>query len=214
MSDFTQDLMRRNQSERSAQIGHCYLLHFKNWCIAETVDPKGANQENILAFIRFSREKGNRPRTLQQKLYYIRLWFAFIERSDNPCEGVRIRGVKKHLPPKPLSKQKLIGYYENYQPQTLADRRNKIILGFLMIYGVEQTCLERIEVKDIYLQQGKIRFPETRRTNERLLSIEHTGFLLELQNYLLRDRPMLLRILGQDTELLFFSTYSTGQLKN
>jgi integrase/recombinase XerD len=85
-------------------------------------------------------------------------------------------------------------------------------LGLLIYQGLTTSEINKLEVKDVKLEEGNIYIPSTAKSNSRILKLE-SHQIIQLQNYILSIRPVLLTMTEKSTDQLFISIGKTG-IKN
>lgn len=190
---------------------------FLKWCDGENIQLHQAGYTDVLAYINHCYAKGNVKHTINQKINALKHFYNYCidcnYRKDNPVAELRIRNTIRKLPHDLLSEEALENIYKNYPATGIAGKRNKVMLGLLIYQGITTAELARLEVKDIQLEEGKIYVPSASRSNSRILSLEAQQ-VIQLQNYLMTVRPVLLAIAEKQTIKLFLSTGKSKRLSN
>lgn len=191
-------------------------LFFK-WCEAEAIQPQAASYSDVLAYTSHCQANGNAKQTINQKLNALRHFYNccinYEYRKDNPVAALRIHNIIRKLPHDILSKEQLESIYKNYPATGIAGKRNKAMLGLLIYQGITTAELARLEVKDIKLEEGKVYVPSASRSNSRVLSLQAQQ-AIQLQNYLMTVRPVLIAMSEKQTEQLFLSTGKSKRISN
>jgi len=191
-------------------------LFFK-WCATQSLQPQAVRYTDVLAYTNNCQAKGNASHTINQKLNALRHFYNCCihqeYRKDNPVAELRIRNTIRKLPHDILSKEALGNIYKKYAATGIAGKRNKAMLGLLIYQGITTAELARLEVTDVKLEEGKVYVPSAARSNSRILSLE-AGQMIQLQNYLMTVRPVLLALSEKQTEKLFLSTGKSKRLSN
>lgn len=154
--------------------------------------------------------------------------------AENPCSNVEIKGIKRKILHEILSPEELENIYKNYSttidieqikkikntlcvpPQVkneLTRKRNKIILGLLIYQGMRTEEIEKLELPDLQLREGKINIPGSRRTESRTLKLE-SHQIIDLFDYINTTRKQLLEITKKSSKQLFISKGSSMNLAN
>ncbi|MCR6718700.1 MAG: tyrosine-type recombinase/integrase [Chitinophagaceae bacterium] len=100
-----------------------------------------------------------------------------------------------------------------FKVKLLAHKRNKVILGLMLLQALDTKDLKLLSVNDVKLREGKLFIPGTRRSNERELKLESMQ-ILDLMEYLLATRKELLQLRGKATDQLFISTGTSERFNN
>ena len=184
------------------------------FCASFKVEIKHATYQDILKYISHEKEKGNNPKTLNQKLLVLRHYYKSIKRKPNPVEEIKIRGGIKEYVYDLLTKRELEQLYENYEAKTMVGIRNKCILGILVYQGLRAGEITHLKTSDLKIEQGELIVMGTRVINGRTLKLVANQIAL-LQKYLLKTRTALLNYKTKRTsEKLFISKGSGQQLSN
>ena len=190
---------------------------FLKWCDDENLQPGAAVYTDVLAYINHCHAKGNAKHTINQKLNALKHFYNCSmekgSRKDNPVAELRIRNTIRKQPHDLLSKEELKNIYTNYPATGITGKRNKAMLGLLIYQGITTAELATLETTDIKLEEGKIYVPSAARSNSRILSLEAQQ-VIQLQNYLMTVRPVLLAIAEKQTEKLFLSIGKSKRLSN
>ena len=189
---------------------------YKNWCEKENVQIEAANYNDILAYINYCREKRNSKRTIYSKLNCIKHYYDYLQINQaiptNPVIDIKLRNIEKNTLHSVIKYEELEKLYQDYPTAGILQKRNKCILGLLIYQGLATSEINKLEVKDIKLEEGKIYIPSTAKSNSRILKLE-SHQIIQLQNYILTIRPVLLTMTEKNTDQLFISTGKTG-IKN
>jgi integrase/recombinase XerD len=107
-----------------------------------------------------------------------------------------------------LKKQELENLYETFiipkendsnrnqnwfKTSQLTSRRNKVILGLMIWQGLGTRELEKLEVKDLKLREGKLYIKGSRKSNERELNLE-SHQILDIMEYTLQVRQEIVKL--------------------
>ena len=189
---------------------------YKQWCEKENLQIEQATYNDILAYINFCKEKGNSKRTISSKLNCLKHYYHYLQSNQktelNPVIDIRLKNIERSLLNAAIKFEELERVYENYSTAGILQKRNKCILGLLIYQGLNTSEINKLEVKDIKLEEGKIYIASTAKSNSRILKLE-SHQIIQLQNYILSIRPVLLTMTEKKTDQLFISTGKTG-IKN
>jgi site-specific recombinase XerD len=184
---------------------------FRHWCETQNINPEQSSYNELLDFINYNSSKGDVKRTVNQKIGTIKHYFNYLIesgiREDNPATELRIKNPTRKAPPHAITYEDLEILYKSYPANGIIGKRNKSILGLIVYQGINTSELRAIEVNDLKLEDGKIYIPATGRSNDRVLKLE-AHQIVQLQNYVLQIRTLLLALKGTATDKLFFSTGS------
>lgn len=231
MKTFKAYLESRGQSHKSMASNQNHLLRFVNWCEDENIEPQAASYAEIISYIKHLQNKGVKQRTVQIYVNNLRHYFRWLmvleQRTDNPAENIKVKGIKRNHLYHILKKQELESMYaafalrdeklnENqnwFKISVLAAKRNKVIFGLMIWQGLDALALSLLEVKDIKLREGLVYVKSTRRSNERELKLE-AHQMMDLMEYIHQTRAALLTLTKKHTEQLFISTGQSHRFGN
>lgn len=182
------------------------------WCKAEGVEITESSYQNIMDFVAFLQQKGNKVRTIQQKLTALRHFFEFLN-VPNPALLVQLKGKQNTIPNAWLTQEELKAIYELWPTHGIVKKRDKILLSLIVFQGVCSSELPQIEVSDLNLNQGTIYIPALRSTNSRTLELKAFQLLL-FQDYLMNVRPLILQQANKQSEKLLVTTGQSAKLGN
>jgi site-specific recombinase XerD len=186
---------------------------FTSWCHQVNQVAERADYACLVDYVAYCRATCS-PRTIQGRINSLRHYFngliAAGRRIDNPAAELRLRGMTRSVPHDLLSWEELEQLYQNYPSAGLVGKRNKTMLGLLIYQGLNTGELSLLETADLQVAEGRIHVPGTGRSNSRVVRLE-AHQVIQLQNYLLTQRPAL-QVMSQKqgTRLFFSSGRGTG----
>lgn len=193
------------------------LHRFIDWTEGRNIHWEQCTYNELLDYIRYNQEQQHSKQYINQKLTGLKhLFHGLIEigkRKDNPAEELRIRNVIKRVPHDLLEMTELEKLYKSYQAIGVTGKRNKAMLSLLIYQGLNTGELAKLEVKDVNLEAGAIYIPQVGRSNPRTLKLE-SHQVLQLQKYILKVRPVIMKITEKESDKLFISTGKSQQLQN
>ena len=151
----------------------------------------------------YRREDGRVTGTVALQFYAIKLLYHYLVktgiRHDLPfppsysIKGTRARGLntKKLLTPAELEQLMQFVRLEKLRFPKL-ELRNQVVVSLLVYQGLLGEEILNLTVEDIDLDAGRIQVNPTRSTNERILSLHPTQFIL-LHDYIHQGRKLLLK---------------------
>lgn len=193
---------------------------FTEWCIkygttAETIDYK-----TFLKYIEELRKRNLKARTLKTYVCNLKIYFDYLValgfRVENIIQNINIKGIKQEVIHNILTQDELEDLYQSYNTikgNSLARKRNKIMLGLLVYQGLTTQNLQQLQVDNIQLYKGKIDVLGTKKSNRRLLELKPWQ-LMELMEYINEVRPSILEQTNKETEQLFLPLGSSLKLQN
>lgn len=187
--------------------------HFHNWCNDNEVNPKLATLDNLYDYQDWCRNKGDQTGTIRGRRLALKHYYKSSGRKVNPAMLLECKKRETTLPKNTLDDDTLTHIFASYVPQTLKQKRNKVIVGVLIFQGVNRCDLSLLQVEHVDLTNRVLYIPSTRRSNSRKVKLNPFQFH-ELQTYLYEIRPQLLIEARKETSQLFFSIGNGTGLNN
>lgn len=192
-------------------------VNFINWCATENIQATKTTYNELLSFVAYCTSNGNKKHTVNQKITSLKQFYNYLieikQREENPAAELRIRNQCYKIPYDIIKYENLENLYNSYPAKGITGKRNKSILGLMIYQGVNTCELQALELNDLKLQEGKIYIPSTNRSNDRILKL-HAHQIVQLQNYVVQIRPVLIVMNERSTDKLFFSAGSSSKLSN
>jgi integrase/recombinase XerD len=189
--NFTEYLQQKKYSVKTVATYGFYITRFLSWLKNENLQPESFTYTDLLEYMRDCQEKGITNRTVNNMLGIIRHYCNYLnlekKRSDNPAAGVFIKGLVRKLPSGLLNFEELEELYRQYSIQLNVERSKKILFGLMVYQGLSVAELMRITAQDIKLKEGKIKIRGTKRTNERILTL-NANQMISIQQYLSENK--------------------------
>lgn len=171
------------------------------------------NEQTILAYIRFCREKGNSNKTVQYKLSLLRHLGRYLGLSPNPCDFIQLKGVIRQLPSHLLDEGELEGLYRVFPEKTMKDKMEKLILSLIVFQGLSSHNLALLRTDSVNLEKGLLDVPGSRASNGRCLKLAAFQ-IMAFYHYLQEIRPCLCQRYSKKSSLLFLSFGKSENLLN
>lgn len=192
---------------------------FTVWCIKYGATSESIDYKTFLKYIEELRKRNLKPRTLKGYVSNLKIYFNYLVeesyRSENVIENINIRGVKKEIIHNILSSDELEDLYYSYSvdPNSLAQKRNKIIIGLLVYQGLTTQNLENIQIENVHLYKGRLDILGSKKSNGRVLELKPWQ-LMDLMEYINEIRPQILEQTNKETEQLLLPLGSSLRLQN
>ena len=188
------------------------------------IEAEQSTYNELISYVQHLKNKGVKQRTTQLNITSLKHYFNWVVkrhlREDNPTLNINIKGIKRRKLYNIINKITLEKIYHNYEVEQLNNKenksiakRNKIILGLIIYQGLGTLELNRLELIDVKLREGKIYIKQSRRSNERTLKLE-AHQILDFMEYTLKIRAELLAENNKETDLLFISKGAGNHLQN
>lgn len=190
-----------------------YTGYFLNWLEQSRIKPEQAGYNNILQFIEYCRDYGKGNRLINRILSAIRHYYNFLGQNQiitNPAAGVYIKGAYRTVPNNLIGFEQLEALYKNFKAIDNRTKRNKVILGLIIYQYPKVDEIKNLQTTDLYLQEGKIHIPGTRKSSPRMLELKPFQ-MMNLQEYVHEIRPLFIK---EQTNQLFISVHGNKNIKN
>ncbi len=220
-----------SQGKSKSTVSHYtgYALDFLSWLDRDQTEPENATAKEVLAYLNHLQRKGQENKTRNIRLNVIKQFFTWQieqgQRSDNPIQHLKIRGIQKQKLYPILDRQQLESIYLNYSVPNEKDERsnrnwfksyrlcrarNKAILSLMINQGLTTAEVNRIQLTDLKLKAGKIYIAGSRKSNERTMELK-ANQIIELMEYQFTTRTELVKACDRETTLLFISSPPVGR---
>ncbi|SEC01603.1 integrase/recombinase XerD [Tenacibaculum sp. MAR_2009_124] len=216
---FKKYLLQKGYSLQSIKSFEVVVTKYLKWLKKENIEGISASYNDIVHYIQKLRNTV-KQRTIQSETNAIKHYYNYLKELDlvveNPTLNIAVKGVKRRILYNTLNKQeleKLYNDYRNIESDSLAKKRNEIIVSLLVYQGLNSTELGRLTTADLKLREGKIFINGTRRSNERTLKLE-SHQILDFMEYQLKTRADILAETGKKTDLLFTSFGRSTKFNN
>lgn len=198
-----------------SQLG---VIHrFIQWCASENINAGQCTYTELIAYITYLSGKGLAKRTINLIITAIKNWFNYLIesglREENPAAELRIKNQGHKAAPDVIKYEDLENLYKLYAAGGIIGKRNKSILGLIIYQGLSVRELQALELNDLKLEQGQIYVPGVGRSNDRILKLE-AHQIVQLQNYVLHIRPVIIAMSAKETDKLFITTGLSPILSN
>ncbi|MCP4354600.1 MAG: site-specific integrase, partial [Proteobacteria bacterium] len=192
LKGFKSYLQELGNSENTIRQKSNYAGFFLKWLESERMQADEARYNDMLNFIDYCNLESFSKKHINTVLLSVRNYYQFLKSENetiiNPATNLYIKGTVKKIPSNIINYQKLENLYQNYQTETLRDKRNRVILGLIIYQGLTTEELHQLEPEHLKLKQGKIKVPGSRKRNSRILELKPCQ-ILELQEYITEIRP-------------------------
>jgi integrase/recombinase XerD len=225
---FKQYLESHGKSKTTVTAYNSYLLDFLSYLDKDNTEVENATAKEVLSYLNILQKRGQENKTRNIRLNVIKQFFNYqIEqnkREDNPVSHLKIRGTKhKKLYPI-LDKQQLERIYNEYQVPTEKDERanrnwftsyrlsrarNKAIISLMIHQGLTTPEVNKLQLNDLKLKEGKIYIAGSRKSNERVLELK-SNQIMELMEYQFTTRMEFLKYCKTETTNIFISSPPVG----
>ena len=216
---FKKYLLQKGYSLQTIKSFEVVITKYLKWLEKENIEDVAVSYNDIVHYIQKLRNTV-KQRTIQSETNSIKHYYNYLKELDlvieNPTLNIAVKGVKRKILCNTLNKQeleKLYNDFKNIENDSLAKKRNEIIVSLLVYQGLNSTELGRLTTTDLKLREGKIFINGTRRSNERTLKLE-SHQILDFMEYQLKIRVDILAETKKETDLLFTSFGSSTKFNN
>lgn len=182
-----------------------YAEMFLEWMEQERLREDQVRYNDLLVFTSQLKEKNFSTNYINRVMLSIRHYYNHLASKDreltNPAANFYLKGSTRRIIHDVVNYPELERIYLNYRVKDKRDRRNKVILGVLIFQGVTTEELHRLEVGHVDLKEGTLYVPGRVRRNSRKLPLQSVQ-VLELERYIKRIRPQLVKKSGSTDRLL------------
>jgi site-specific recombinase XerD len=187
------------------------------WCETENINAEQCSYTELISYVQYCTSRGLVKRTLNINITALKNWFNFLietnQRNENPAAELRIKNPGIKAAQDTIKYEDLENIYKLYPANGIVGKRNKSLLGLIIYQGLTIRELQELEVNDLKLAEGKIYIPGVGRSNDRTLNLE-SHQIVQLQNYVLQLRPVIIAMAGKETDKLFTTTGKSKILSN
>jgi len=172
-----------------------YAGFYLKWLEEERLQTEDARYNDLLSFIDSCRLDGNSNTHINRKLRSIRDLYDYLKReglvTTNPAANLYLKGTSHRVVSGVIDFKALESLYQSYPAESLRQKRNKVILGLLIYQGLSTEDLQKLEISDVQLKEGKVHVRGDRRINRRTLDLKPFQ-VMELYEYLKVTRPAII----------------------
>ena len=208
-NQFKAYLQRKQFASTTIKTAQIVVGMYFEWLERENLNAEEINYNDLLIYIKDCNRKGAKKRTVQHYINSLKHYYDHLveegQIETNPAEEINIKGVKRKVLYHILEPHELNQLYNSYKEESLAGKRNKVMLGLLIYQGLKTEELAKLEVTDIKLREGKIEVPGGRKSNHRTMTLE-SHQIMDLYEYILQARQDILKETGEQTNQLIITT--------
>jgi integrase/recombinase XerD len=166
---------------------------FLVWLNEENIEPKEVRYNDIIAFIHHLQLENRSQPYISRILASVRYYYKYYLKSkNNPAAGIYMKGIPQGFPKSIVDCREFNELYNTYPVTNNRSTRNRIMLGLLIYQALTSDEIRALQVKHIQLREAKIKVPQGKHSNARVLDLQAVQ-LLDLKEYLEKIRPRMLR---------------------
>jgi site-specific recombinase XerD len=204
-TSFNEYLKAKEFAHKSIDSAEKSVKRFIRWTVKENVQLEQVRYHDLLLWMKHCQQGGASQKTIQNYVLMVKIYYDhLIEQKEitiNPANGIKVQGVKRKILYHILQPHELHALYNNYPHNTLAEKRDKIMLGLLVYQGLKTEELGKLEVKDVKLKAGQIEIHGSRKSNARTLQLE-AHQIMDVYEYVNQTRKEILKRSKEQTEKL------------
>jgi len=213
---YLQEIKKNRKSTISDKKIH--LRRFLEWLEQEDLEVEECKYADLLSYVKSLKIRELKTNNINNHLHLVKQFYESQIRLEklayNPAVNLKLRGEIERLPHDLLTEKELQNIYTIQVNKTLAEKRDKVILGIFINQGLMRREIERLETTDIDLEKGVIRIRENVKLNERVLPLV-TYQIMSLHHYLNHTRLELLKESeGEKGQTLFFNQTENPTIKD
>jgi site-specific recombinase XerD len=217
LTSFKNHLEDKEYSNSTIATYERFTNQFLEWTKKENIPTGQIRYQDILGYMKYcTGKKSYSQRTVQHTVITLSHYFDYLQETgtitSNPAKGIKVQGVKRKTLYHILEAQELHAIYHNYEATTPSQKKNKVIVGMLVYQGLKTEELNKLELKDIKLKEGKVEIPGGRKSNARTLQLEPHQ-VMDVYDYAMQVRPQILARTRQQTNKLFVSVEGGDKLR-
>jgi site-specific recombinase XerD len=216
-TSFNEYLKRKEFTTNSIASIEKSVNRFLKWVEKENLQPAQVRYADLLLWMKHKQKSGTSQRTIQLYLWCIKHYYDYLieqkETQHNPTTGIKVQGIKRKTLYHIFKPHELHSLYNAHPEKTLADKRDKVMLGLFVYQGLQAEELGRLEVTDVKLKAGQIEILGSRRSNGRVLNLEPPQYM-SLHEYITDTRNRILASSKEQTTKLIVGQRSSTRISN
>ncbi len=155
LEEFVKYLESLNRSPRTVEAYRSDVEEFINF-----LGNREISLQTVRAYLSYLYDKGNSPRSIKRRKSSLSTFFKFLMKKgvlkDNPAYMLPSPKTPRLLP-KVIPQEKLNSILDSWQPKTLTELRDKLIVEMLYSSGLRASEICSLKVKDVDLLRGEVR---------------------------------------------------------
>lgn len=189
-------LKSRAYTTKGIESRMAFIVKYWKWVEEKNMELEQVRYNDLLLYMNDLQKTGVTQETIRHRIAIIRNFYDYLIREGkviiNPAADIIVKGVKRRSLYYILEPHELHQLYNQYPEETNKDKRHKVMLGLMVYQGIRTEELNKMEVKDVKLKEGKIRIPGTYNSNSRELQLE-SGQIMDMYEYVLKAREELIK---------------------
>lgn len=198
---------------KSSTAASYYLewLDFESFVNQLNINTKAIDYKLLLDYVQALQKRNLKPVSINRKLLIIEQVFKhLLPNQANPVKGFRVKRQGRKPILEPLEISDLEAVLTNFSKESIYQKRNHLILGFIHYQALRVGEIKALELVHLDLEKALINVPKVGRNKSRTLALTALQ-VVGLQEYLISTRPQLLQYY---TNQLFVSGGQSKRLNN
>jgi len=197
MEDFHSELKSYLEAKYRPKTATMYLYEIGNY-VSNHIGAASYKQPDVLQYIGELREAGKSPQTINRILAAIKSFYKYLSisgrRKDNPVRFLLLKHkISRDIQLQDLlDEEELESLLERKERYPALKSRNQVLISLLVYQGLRISELDNLLLKDINLENGKIKIRKTGKNNKRDLYLKENQILF-FEKYINEDRMKLLK---------------------
>jgi integrase/recombinase XerD len=212
--NFRDYLKQQEYASNTVSVIQRLVNPFLEWLQKQNIAPQHVTHTDILAYIGHKRRHQISTATIRNYLNAIKIYYHYLQEieqiEDHPIPKIELKGSKRTTLYPNIEPLELQTIYRKFEANNLTQKRNKAMAGLLIYQGITTGELDKLTLHHLDLRAGTITLPESKRINQRTLSLEPAQ-MMDLYQYTITTRKELLILRKIETDQLFITLYK-GQL--
>lgn len=229
MNTLVKYLEAQELSKTTVKHYNMHVLSFLSWLDTQNVESENADAKEVTGYMHHLQKRGNGNVARNVQLMALKHFFDYEikceKRIDNPARHIKLRGVKQQKLYPILSTHELEQIVSAYTVPDekdaranrnwftiykLSKQRNKIILGLMIWQGLTTPEINKLQLTDVKLREGKLFIEGGRKSAERTLELKPHQ-VMDMMEYQFTTRNELLKYSTQSSNSFFVGLPSAGK---
>lgn len=180
------------------------ISSYLDWLQANGIESKKVSLNQTYDFLGYRRERGDTSKTVRIYKSALSHFNQAIGMKSNPALLVHLSKNERKTPTQLLDEEFLDTIYRETTANTLAQKRDRCILGMILFLGLQRTEIAVLQLEDLQLDEVRLYVPQTNTANERYINM-NSKQMQHLLQYIYDVRPKLAQEYKIETNRLFFS---------
>ncbi len=209
LEDFINYLQERKFRKGTIRNKKAYIIRYLEWLKTEGLTVEKCSYADLLNFVTLLKKQERSIENKNKHILAIKQFYESQIRLEkleyNPATNLHIKGHTQRIPHNLLTPKQLENIYNNINPKTSVQYRDKIILGIYINQGLIRKEINQLELGDLNLEKGTISIRKNVKLKARILPLV-TYQIMSIHKYITEIRPQLIKESeGEKGQRLFFT---------